>query len=159
MKYAEARENYIATHGQASFADVIIQAFLGYQPPLVWPATTNAQEQLDAALWRPALPRFFNATLSGSHGGNFWSLQSSFSPVRFVSSSPISIRHKQGSAQRNLPPVAAVRASHAAWARDDHLARRARPDHSTGGRRRCYGVDSLRWRAATADHSVQSVDA
>ena len=69
FKSARVTMRYVE-EGGASFADTILQAYLGFQPPIVWPYVPHgdakaAQAALDAALWRPLVSRGFDATLYG----------------------------------------------------------------------------------------------
>ena len=69
FKTARATMRYVE-EGGGSFADVILQAHFGFQPPIVWPTVTPGdakavQAALDSALWRPKVGRGFAGTLTG----------------------------------------------------------------------------------------------
>ena len=57
---------YIGIEG-GSFFDAILRGFFGYNPPMVWPATTaatNKTQMLEQmAIREPTLPRGFNGRL------------------------------------------------------------------------------------------------
>lgn len=69
FKTARGTMRYVE-EGGGGFADTILQAYLGFQPPVLWPHVPRgdakaAQVALDSALWRPLVPRGFDATLYG----------------------------------------------------------------------------------------------